>query len=294
MAEICCIIPSYKRSNSLIECVESYMKHTQTKSLVVIVDDSPEEERSSVATFASLVEKYPQHQVEVITTGGKNGVGAARNFGIDYCMNHPDYNFKAFFNFEDDARILGNATDNIWNVMSQDERFGYVGTIGNYVMWNHEFTEKSIRWMTNIGIYWAFSRGFLKDCGNFDLNLRLREDVEMGLRAWSNGYWVAAVHAPVFHKRSGSDFKAGEAPWMEACDYIQKKYGSQNVTVTRKGSIRRRKSLSYPEFGYSLDASGKLVKHDSYKSMISEELKIHNHKKAIAKAQKESVESQDA
>ena len=243
---VACVIPTKDRPQDLKECVKSYMNNCPIPTEIIIVDDSLDPIRAQDI----LEDQESWHKIQILTGNTMKGVGPARAYGVQYVLDKTDHQY--IVNTEDDARIMLNSIERLLAVIYQEPTFGYVGTVGNYKAFWRDWESDEVRFYHNLGVLWAFNVEFIKQCGNFDVSLVLREDLEMCLRAWFNGYYVGAVEAPIKHKRSSSEYKAGDPPWMQANQQIQDKYGNF-IKTTKNGRVMiNKKVFTYPKIKYKL------------------------------------------
>jgi len=245
--EVATVMPTMDRKKELIKYLEVYIKNVKIPTTMVLVDGSLEKDRLSDFEIINLT-TGPIKKIVILDQERGRGVGPARAKGVYWVMENTDIEY--IFNTEDDSQIGEECIERLAAVQYQEPLFGYVGSVGNYTSFWRDFTKNSVVFYTNIGIAWMLTRNFIDKCGNFDTTLGLREDVELGVRAWKNGFYAAAIHAPVIHSRSNADFKAGDPPWMEAVFKIKEKFGDF-IKTTKKGAISiNRKVFQYPDVTY--------------------------------------------
>jgi len=223
---------------------------------IIIVDTSPPENRFSQNQVNSILEGSKHDGTVLYDCPVVGNVGAARAHGLNFCLKNT--NCQYFINLDDDAVVLKTCIERLVAVPFQEPEFGYVGSAGNYPnYWRKDYgwEDNHVKFYHNIGVCYLVTADFVSNCGGFDPNLQLREDVELGLRAWKNGYYVAAVHAPLIHQRSSSTFIRGNDLWMEASNYIVKKYPDL-VTLGDKGNLKP--IFKYPEIAYRLNENYEL------------------------------------
>lgn len=235
MVPVACVIPTMNRRDELIKCINNWADVCTMPTVMVIVDDSPDRADRLTDSEIEYLTRGSVIRIVVLTDNPGTGVGPARYWGVEWVMKNT--HLRYILNTEDDCMIHEECVERLVNVQYQDKRFAYVGTAGNYTsFWYKEWWDESVKFYANLGVIWSFTRDFITHAGNFDPELRLREDVEMGLRAYQFGYWAVAVHAPCTHRRSNAEFKPGDPPWMEACERIKSRYGDM-ITVNKRGSI---------------------------------------------------------
>lgn len=245
--DVSVILPTMNRRLHLLKCVETLRKNCSlTRLRLVVVDSTPS---TGDRVQLSELEEFGFHRAVLIRSRPR-GVGAARAVGVDWSMKRPKIRNMVFL--EDDAFVGPDCLERLLAVQMQEPKFGYVGVVGGYVrFWKDRgWSENQIRYYSNLGVCWTFSREFVKKVGNFDPSLVMREDAEMGFRAWDNGFMVGAVLAPIRHSRSGESFKQGTPLWMESARQVESKY-PELVKATSHGCLRPR--FKYPEKPYTID-----------------------------------------
>jgi len=247
---IACVIPTLNRRELLISFIKNYVVKCTIPTDLVVVDNSPDEFHLIEPECFELVQGTP-HTLKSLAPHIGRGVGKSRAYGVDYVLKNTAHEF--IINADDDAIIGNECIERLVAAAYQEPKFGYVGSAGNYLSFWRDFDSRSVKFYMNLGIVWCLSRSMLNVCGNFDTELSLREDVEMGLRSWANGFYTVAVWAPVVHKRSNPDFASGNDKWLESNSYIKAKYGDM-ITTTSNGQIRQNKKVfRYPDITYTVD-----------------------------------------
>lgn len=239
-------IPSIGR-DSLKKVIERLVEYVENPKLIVIADDT-EDNNISERDYENLLGKNDE-LAYVETEGSYTGCGNTKHLATQYVLDNTD--IKYIFNSDDNSFIKSSeSVYNILNVMEQDDRIGYCGSIGNYTIYYRDFDEYSARFFTNVGVFYCIKREVLEKAGNFDPYLECREDVELGVRVWKAGYWVIAVWAPIEHTRT-DHFDNSSDRWQKMTNYVAEKHPG-DVISTKNGQVRR-KDLKYPNYEIGFD-----------------------------------------
>ena len=240
------VIQYYNRPDMIERCVMSFARHSPAPSKIYLVDNSDPEYHVDV----KKLEQHPvlngsKHQVIRIELPPRCGVGKARAVGTDAALYD---GCKKIFNIDDDATTGPGAVKHILRLMKAEPQFGQVGSTGSLRL-PAGFDRKSVLLMVVNGVYLCHSREFLIECGGYDKNLVMKEDHDMGLKAWRGGFYVGAVAADVAHKaRRPNLTNDGQKAWknyydfqdpefQDTCRYLQGKH-PEMVEITEDWRLK--------------------------------------------------------
>jgi glycosyltransferase involved in cell wall biosynthesis len=242
-------IPTMNRKKLLTRFVKSYVTNCPIKTDFVFVNSN--ENKVSVDEEISLLiseseNTYVDHYIPT------SSVGEARKVAFDIAI---DLGNKFVFSGDDDCRVSKLAIEKMMAPIYQDNRFWKVGHLGGYRAFIRDFKENEVRFHVNIGVLWVITLSVLKNIGNIDSSLSVREDTEFDARIWHNGGWTAIVDAKVAHSRF-QKLESGERTipdnmsegWMDANDLIANRF--PDIFKHKSGRLYRQ--FKFPENKFSL------------------------------------------
>lgn len=82
---ISCVIPSYKRSDTLRRAIDSVLAQTYTDLEVLVVDDNEQGDEYS-KVLRGIVESYNDQRVKLVCQPRHINGAEARNAGVRFCQ----------------------------------------------------------------------------------------------------------------------------------------------------------------------------------------------------------------
>lgn len=172
MTDLSIIVPTYKRPELLVRCLESLYLNLGKEIQVIVVDDSDEGEGFDAA------KKYPVTYVKK-SKNDRRGQAASRNIGLKYCIG----NFVAFID-DDDFLANGHLNDMVKNAIDSDFVYGSHFEFNNNAL---KVIDIGLVGINEMLVYnrlpcgsYAFKRASLKY--QFDEDLRSHEDWDFILK----------------------------------------------------------------------------------------------------------------
>lgn len=96
MGNISIVVPVYKVEPYIHRCVDSILSQTYTHFTLLLIDDG------SPDSCGRICDDYARKDPRVIVVHQKNaGVSVARNFGIDWTLEHPEFDWLTFIDSDD-------------------------------------------------------------------------------------------------------------------------------------------------------------------------------------------------
>jgi hypothetical protein len=256
--KIIIVIPTYKRIdfvNKIIIDICKFSSENLSNLHIFVIDDDPDNLKSKekiinkdTFDFAALNGVIAKEYKNT----GKHGITGARKFAIKKAMRYkPDHVIYS----DDDAFPKRNCIERMVALQHQDNRIAISATVGNYMRFWRDFKKDDVRFYHSLGIIYSISPEFISKCGLPNVDIVIRSDHEYLIRAWKNGYFTAAVYAPVKHKRfsdrdDGSKlFDNKSKQWYSDAKKIEKLYPDM-VKVTKDAKIRIK--FKYPDIKYKM------------------------------------------
>ena len=114
------IIPTYKRTDTVVRAVGSVLNQTYSNIEVILVNDNKPEFREYEATDQRLRETFDDERLKIIHTTGGTGGGAARNYAVS--QSNGDY--LAFLD-DDDEYMPDKIETQLRFMLERDLDFSY-------------------------------------------------------------------------------------------------------------------------------------------------------------------------
>ncbi|AKB71755.1 Glycosyltransferase [Methanosarcina mazei C16] len=207
--EVSIVIPTYNRSSSLKETLESIFAQTYpvNKYEILVCDDNSSDNTEEVVK--SLMEKT-QHNLKYIKIKSKiKGPAKVRNAGINQSLGE-------IIGFtDDDCIVSGNwietAVENFKKHKNACGVYGTVVTVGDCK--NKPFTiSRRVDVLSDNGSYVTpnvfYKKQVLLDVGLFDTDMRYMQDIELGWRIRKKGPIIFEPSLYVNHKIFCASIKA--------------------------------------------------------------------------------------
>ena len=102
----------YKGKTFFQNCIESILNQTYKNFELIIVDDC------STDTSVETVEKYVDKRIHLVKNKRKRYNGGSRNVGIDYALEHFDFDYFCFLDSDDwwtDENVLEEINEQLYN-----------------------------------------------------------------------------------------------------------------------------------------------------------------------------------
>ena len=96
MDRISIIIPVYNVEHYLHRCVDSILSQTYANFTLLLIDDG------SPDNCGTICDEYAKKDSRIVVIHqGNSGVSSARNFGIEWTLSHPEFQWLAFIDSDD-------------------------------------------------------------------------------------------------------------------------------------------------------------------------------------------------
>jgi len=197
------VIPCHNEEETVVECVESFLKQDYPHIEVIIVDDY------STDNTYKIIERYKNiNNIKIIRNDSNRGEGFSRNIGIKMAKGDivveaecdgkypPDYVRKVTAPLIEDSNIGGTIPGKriVWSDRNN--------IIVRY--WNKRFSAAHILTLEGkrpvIGA-WAFRKAVLEEIGLYDETLPCGTDVDLVKRIKNKGYKIMFVADAYFYHR---------------------------------------------------------------------------------------------
>jgi glycosyltransferase involved in cell wall biosynthesis len=196
---VSCIIPTYKRSDSLIEAINSALNQTYKNIEVIVVDDNEPNDEHSINVQRRL-SCIKDNRLRYIQQEKHCNGAVARNIGIAKALGE----YIAFL--DDDDEWLPTKIEKQLSYLSKfDDSYGAVSCLVNIVT-QRKVVRKTAPYSggdlhksilnRSISIYTptiVFKKTYLDDAGYFDERLVRHQDVQLFLD-FSNKYKIAVLN----------------------------------------------------------------------------------------------------
>jgi len=237
------VIPTEGRPQLLKQCLDTIQKNSKLRLSVLIVDDGA---KFPVNRLPFIRDRKDQYDFPITVKrpgkGKRQGAGFGRAYGQSYWHNRGRH---WVIQMDDDAFIHEHCFENLYaNAMIHDN-YGIIGAIGSFRKfyqgnWQDEFS------INAIGVCYIVNKWAIELCGNFDRRMRARQDVDLAIRLWLNGFRVCVLpKADVNHirfrtkKEEDPDRVSMFQQWkVDAGQLIGKKYEKFGLKVSSNGTLR--------------------------------------------------------
>lgn len=254
--KIAVVIPTYKRIKSVNKIIENICKFSANNFSdlnIFIIDDDPDTSNNKILLEdTEIMAANCKILLKEFKNKNKHGITGARKYAIKHAMNiNPDH----VVYFDDDAYPKKNCIERMIALQHQDKKIAISATVGNYLRFWRDFKKDDIRFYHSLGIAYSINPEFIRRCGLPNTDIIIRSDHEYLIRAWKNGYYTAAVYAPVVHKRfadrdDGSKLADNKSEiWLKDALKIQELYPDL-IKVTKDAKIRIK--FKYPDIKYKM------------------------------------------
>lgn len=182
---ISCIVPTYKRSDSLLRAVESILNQTYTKFEVLVVDDNEPNDAFSLEVQEKL-NSITDERVRYLQQERHINGAAARNFGI----NHAKGEYIALLD-DDDEWLPEKLEKQIKALKELDSSYGAVTSLvhiynnGEKVRTSPPYTEENLHKKVlehSVSIFTdtvLFRKSHLDKAGYFNESLQRHQDLQL-------------------------------------------------------------------------------------------------------------------
>lgn len=233
------VIPTEGRPEMLEKCLDTIEDKAILRLPVIIVDDGSAERVESF-DFIRKRKKRFSFPIVVKRFEERKGPGAARKFGQAYWHNRGRH---YVIQMDDDAFIHNHCFENLYANALINDNYGIIGAIGSFRAfyqgnWREEFS------INAIGVCYIINKWAIDICGNFDSRFLARQDVDLAVRFWLNGFRVCVLpKADVNHVRYRTKKETDEhrkemfEQWKRRAGFLLgKKYKKFGLKVSSNGN----------------------------------------------------------
>lgn len=180
------IIPTYKRSTTIVRAVESVLNQTYDSIECLVVNDNEKNDEYSLELYEKLRPYTETNKVELLEQEHHKNGAAARNHGI----KHAKGEYIAFLD-DDDWWVDSKIFKEVEFIRQQNENCGAVSTLATYYRGNQVirktspykdgkvFKEIMAREFDVITCSLLMKHTALDDTGYFDENLKRHQEIQL-------------------------------------------------------------------------------------------------------------------
>lgn len=243
------VIPTEGRPELLERCLRTIQEKAMLRLPVLIVDDGAKKpvkkldfikHKKELFDFPIVVKRPAK--LSGVKDGERLGAGFGRAFGQQYWHARERH---WVIQMDDDAFIHNHCFENLYANAMINDNYGIIGAMGSFRQfyqgnWRDEHS------INAIGVCYIVNKWAIDLCGNFDRRMRARQDVDLAIRMWLNGFRVCVLpKADVDHVRFRT--KKEEDPervemfeqWkVDAGNLLKKKYSKFGLKASASGVLR--------------------------------------------------------